>query len=146
MNRVSESPTGDGECSMRRPITQQALGDIARGYLAALDRLDLKGTLSYFAPDAIFIIQTAHRMVEGRDAIREMWTSLFGAHETMEHRLASIVIDEQAGRVATEQSFRGVHKDGEVETRYSAYVFEVDEQRKVKRVIVWIDGETPAGG
>lgn len=125
--------------------SRQELCDIARGYLAALDRLDLHSMLGFFATDADFIVQTAHATVHGVDAIRDMWASLFAAHESMEHRVTGIVVDERAGKVATEQAFTGRRVDGEIEERYSSYFFDVNAAGKLSRVIVWIDGETPAG-
>jgi uncharacterized protein (TIGR02246 family) len=126
-------------------ISGEELRDIAHGYLAALDRLDLDGMLAFFAPDATFLVQSARAVVEGRDAIREMWASLFAAHESMVHRVTNIVVDDHAGKVATEQAFTGRRVDGEIELRCSCYFFDVSAARKLTRVIVWIDGETPAG-
>lgn len=120
------------------------LGDAARNYLRALDRLDLETVSSAFADDADFIVQSANLEVRGRTAIREMWDSFFRSHDSMEHRILGVVIDDQQRRVATEQAFTGVLKGGETESRHSVYIFDVDDTGRFSRAIVWIDGETPA--
>ena len=125
-------------------VERDALEARARGFLAALDRLDLAGALAFFAPDAVFTIQTAHQEFSGTDQIEGLWRHVLGAHAAMRHAVTNVVVDERDGQVATEQSFRGELRMGAVEERRSVYVFELDERGACTRAIVWIDGVTPA--
>ena len=116
----------------------------ARDYLAALDRLDLGAALAFFAADAVFTIQSAHQVFEGLEEIERLWSEVLGAHAEMRHTVTNVVVDERARKVVTEQTFRGKLGTGVVEERNSVYVFEFDEAGVFSRVIVWIDGATPA--
>jgi hypothetical protein len=124
--------------------TRDRLVAQARGYMAALDRLDTDAVCGYFAKDAELIVQTGGIGVRGLPAIRELWTTFFATHTSMTHRIARVVVDPIARKVATEQAFTGVLAGGTVEERYSAYFFDFDRKNVFTRVIVWIDGETPA--
>jgi hypothetical protein len=125
-------------------VGRDELIDLARGYLDALDRLDLDDTLAYFADEAVLTIQSARQEFAGKEAIGQLWRQVLGAHSAMRHRVTNVVVDERAGKIATELSFRGDLAAGGVEERHSIYVFEVDEHGGLSRVIVWIDGATPA--
>jgi ketosteroid isomerase-like protein len=127
-------------------MTRADLEAAVRSYLSALDRLDLDATIAHFAQNATLTVQSAHLTVRGKGELTDLWRGLFDAHAGMSHELANVVVDEPARKVATEQSFAGRLHDGTVERRYSAYIFELDEHGRFSRVMVWIDGETPAGG
>lgn len=115
----------------------------ARTYMAAIDRQDSAAVCAHFAPDAELVVQTGGITVRGLGEIRAMWASFFETHERMTHRITNAVADPEARKVATEQDFTGVLRDGTLEERTSAYFFEFDERDALTRVIVWIDGETP---
>jgi ketosteroid isomerase-like protein len=125
-------------------MTRERLTNAAREFLAALDRLDLDAALGFFAPDAVFTIQSAQQEFVGKEQIRKLWSEVLGAHTTMRHTVTNVVVDEQAGKVVTEQTFHGELASGSAEERRSIYVFEVDGSGSFSRVIVWIDGATPA--
>jgi ketosteroid isomerase-like protein len=123
--------------------TRDRLETQALGYMAALDRFDHDAVCAFFADDAELIVQTGGITVRGVAAIRELWDMIFAMHERMAHRIAAVVVDPIARKVATEQTFTGVLNDGTVEERHSAYFFDFDDRDAFTRVIVWIDGETP---
>lgn len=125
-------------------MNREALVTAARDYLGALDRLDLTAAVRFFATDAVFTIQSAHQVFEGLDEIERLWSEVLGAHSAMRHTVTNVVADESARKVVTEQTFRGELATGVVEERHSVYVFELDEAGLFSRVIVWIDGATPA--
>jgi ketosteroid isomerase-like protein len=125
-------------------MARHELTDLARGYLEALDRLDVDATLDFFADDAVFTIQSSRQELTGKEAIGTLWREVLGAHSAMRHRITNVVVDERERKVATELSFQGVLAAGDVEERNSIYVFEVGEHGRFSRVIVWIDGPTPA--
>ena len=125
-------------------MNREELVGTARGYLAALDRLDLRAVLGFFATDAAFTIQSAHQVFEGLEEIERLWSEVLGAHAGMRHTVTNVVVDEPARKVVTEQTFRGELGTGVVEERHSIYVFEFDDAGVFSRVIVWIDGATPA--
>lgn len=125
-------------------MTRGQLESAARNYLAAIDGCDLDRVAAHFAEDAIFTIQTDHQIFEGRESIRLLWAGLFEAHDRLEHRVTSIVVDPAVQKVATEQTFVGIRRDGAREERCSAYHFDVGSDGRFTRAIVWIDGETPS--
>jgi ketosteroid isomerase-like protein len=126
-------------------MTRDELESVVRGYLIELDALDLEAVAKRFSDDAAFIVQTGHVTLHGRDQIRDLWQGLFAAHERMEHRVAAVVADPETRKVATEQSFVGLRRDGTREERHSVYLFDIADDGRFTRVIVWIDGETPEG-
>ena len=125
-------------------MTREDLADRAHAYLAALDRLDLEAVLGFFSDEASLAIRTAHREFVGREEIRGLWSEILSAHSRMRHAVKDTVVDEDARKVVTVQSFRGELASGGIEERCSVYVFELDEHGVFSRVAVWIDGATPA--
>ena len=130
---------------MTGELGRAELESAVRGYLEALDRLDVDLTLEYFAPTAGFVIQSDHTAHDGVDAVGEMWRHVFSAHSTMRHEITNLIVDDESQCVVTEQKFTGWLQGGGVMERYSIYVFEFDESGRFRRVAVWIDGETPGG-
>lgn len=124
-------------------MTRAELEATARGYLADLDALDLDRVVARFAPEATFLIQSGHVTLQGVEAIRNLWDGVLREHEWMEHRVTAVVADTETRKVATEQAFVGVRRDGTREERRSVYIFDVADDGRFTRTIVWIDGETP---
>lgn len=127
-------------------VGRQALAAVALDYLAALDRLDLDAVTGFFAEDASLSVPTGDLVAEGAAAIRALWESFFRSHTGMEHRVTNLVVDTAERKVATEQRFTGVLRDGGIEQRTSAYFFELGPDDRFARVTAWIDRETPRRG
>jgi maleamate amidohydrolase len=123
-----------------------SLEGTARSYLAALDRLDLEGTMACFADGASFGIGSDGTQLRGREPIRAMWDGILGAHRAMTHEVTDIAVDAERGKVMTRQSFHGWEADGNETERASAYLFTVDPDLRFTDVQVWIDGSTPGTG
>jgi len=85
------------QCSLNR--TQ--LVDLAiHRYFASVDRKDLPAVLDCFHDNALFTIQTAHTVHEGKEGLRRMFTDFFGAFRTIVHRDFTCTVDENNGRIA----------------------------------------------
>lgn len=68
------------------------------GYLAALDRLSIADVMRFFAPTALFIVQTSGICIQGASAIKSLWNSFFETHESMRHAITSVIVDEDNRR------------------------------------------------
>jgi len=128
---------------MSGAVDREALERAARGFLAALDRLDLEATVASFTADAVFEIGSDGTRLEGRGAIGAMWEEVLGAHAGMTHTVTDLIVDERRRAVATRQEFRGWSPDGGETVRSSAYHFAFDDELRLTAVGVWIDGATP---
>ncbi len=71
---------------MTRTTDDIRLITLAERYFAAVDRMDLSGTLACFAPDARFTIATYNTVYQGRDTeIRSMFERLFTRYAKVWH-------------------------------------------------------------
>ena len=97
--------------------------------------------LEHFADDATLTASTDATFA-GADEIRRMFADFFAASNTIRHEILNIVVEEAAGKVATEQSYVGELKDGTVNDMHNCNFFDFDEGR-FKRVIIWMAGTSP---
>ena len=93
--------------------------------------------------DATLTVQTDHVTFNGADEIRRMFTDFFGASVSIRHEIRNIVVEEAAGKVATEQGYIGELKDGSSNDMHNCNFFDFDEAGKFKRVIIWMAGTNP---
>ena len=77
------------------------------------------------------------------DEIRRMFADFFAASNTIRHEILNIVVEEAAGKVATEQSYVGELKDGTVNDMHNCNFFDFDADGRFKRVIIWMAGTSP---
>lgn len=119
------------------------LRDAPAAYFAAVDRKDLRSTLDFFADDATFTVQSAGLTFAGKDEIEGMFSTFFDDYAVIRHGITNLVVDEIAGRAATEQTCPHVRTDGAPETVTTCNVFEVDAHGRFSRVVVWIDAASP---
>lgn len=112
-------------------------------YFAAVDRKDLRSTLDFFAADATFTVQSAGLTFAGKDEIEGMFSTFFDDYAVIRHRITNLVVDETAGKAATEQTCPHVRTDGAPETVTTCNVFEFDPDGAFSRVVVWIDAASP---
>ena len=123
--------------------TREALVAAPQTYFDAVDAMDLDGVLSHFADDATLTVQTDHVTFAGADEIRRMFADFFGASATIRHEIRNIVVEEAAGKVATEQGYSGELKDGSQNDMHNCNFFDFDAEGKFKRVIIWMAGTNP---
>jgi ketosteroid isomerase-like protein len=117
------------------------LAAIPASYFRAVDSLDLDSVLEHFAEDATLIVQTARVTFSGHDEIARMFTGFFADWDSMVHDIMNIVVEPGAGKVATEQHVDLV-RDGTTRM-HNCNFFDVNEEGKFSRVIIWMDGTNP---
>ncbi len=105
--------------------TRGALAAAPRTYFDAVDAMDVDKVLTHFADDATLTVQTDHVTFDGADEIR------------------NTVVEEAAGKVATEQGYIGELKDGSKNDMHNCNFFDFDADGKFKRVIIWMAGTNP---
>jgi uncharacterized protein (TIGR02246 family) len=125
------------------PWTREALAAAPRTYFDAVDAMDVDAVLAHFAEDATLTVQTDHQTFAGAEEIRRMFTDFFDASVTIRHEMRNIVVEEQAGKVATEQGYIGELKDGNKNDMHNCNFFTFDEAGKFARVIIWMAGTNP---
>jgi len=124
-------------------LTREALAAAPKTYFDAVDAMDLDGVLAHFAADATLTVQTDHVTFDGADEIRRMFSDFFEASVTIRHEIRNIVIEESAGKVATEQGYIGELKDGSMNDMHNCNFFDFDSNGKFSRVIIWMAGTNP---
>ena len=123
--------------------TREALAAAPQTYFDAVDAMDVDAVLSHFADDATLTVQTDHVTFSGAGEIRRMFTDFFDASVTIRHELRNVVVEEGAGKVATEQGYIGELKDGSRNDMHNCNFFSFDESGKFTRVIIWMAGTNP---
>ena len=123
--------------------TREALAAAPQTYFDAVDAMDVDAILAHFADDATLTVQTDHVTFTGADEIRRMFDDFIGASVTIRHEIRNIVVEEAAGKVATEQGYIGELKDGTQNDMHNCNFFDVDADGKFKRVIIWMAGTNP---
>jgi ketosteroid isomerase-like protein len=123
--------------------TREALAAAPQTYFAAVDAMDVDTVLAHFADDATLTVQTDHVTFAGAAEIRRMFTDFFDASASIRHEIRNIVVEEAAGKVATEQGYIGELKDGSKNDMHNCNFFDFDADGKFKRVIIWMAGTNP---
>jgi uncharacterized protein (TIGR02246 family) len=123
--------------------TREALAAAPQTYFDAVDAMDVDGVLAHFADDATLTVQTDHVTFAGADEIRRMFTDFCGNSVSIFHEIKNIVIEPDARKVATEQSYIGELKDGTKNDMHNCNFFDFDADGKFKRVIIWMAGTNP---
>ena len=117
------------------------LAELPASYFRAVDSLDPDAVLAHFAEDATLTVQTAHVTFSGTAEIRRMFVDFFADWESMVHNISNLVVDDANGKVATEQI---VDLNGENSTTmHNCNFFDVNDEGKFSRVIIWMDGTNP---
>jgi ketosteroid isomerase-like protein len=119
----------------------RTIGEKPLAYFKAVDSLDPDAVLAHFADDATLTVQTAHVTFTGTDEIRRMFVDFFSEWDSMVHTVTNLVVDVEAGTVATEQ-----HVDlvaGETTKMHNCNFFTVNDAGEFSRVIIWMDGANP---
>jgi ketosteroid isomerase-like protein len=121
--------------------TARRLADAPAAYFKDVDALDVDAVLSHFAETATLTVQTDHVTFSGTDEIRQMFAGFFADWDSMVHTITNLVVDGEAGKVATEQHVT-LRRNGATEM-HNCNFFDVGEDGKFRRVIIWMDGANP---
>ena len=126
-----------------QPLTHDQLAALPDSYFKAVDAKDVDAILSHFADDAVLIVQTDHARFEGAEEIRRMFADFCGASVSIFHEIKNIVVEPEARKVATEQSYIGELVDGTKNDMHNCNFFDFDADGKFSRVIIWMAGTNP---
>ena len=123
--------------------SREALAAAPQTYFDAVDAQDVDAVLAHFADDATLTVQTDHVTFDGAAEIRRMFTDFCGSSTSIFHEIKNIVVEPEAGKVATEQSYIGELADGTKNDMHNCNFFDVDAEGKFSRVIIWMAGTNP---
>jgi ketosteroid isomerase-like protein len=121
--------------------TARQLAEVPASYFKAVDALDVDAVLTHFAETATLTVQTAHVTFSGPEEIRRMFTGFFADWDSMVHTITNLVVDPENGKVATEQHVT-LQRNGSTEM-HNCNFFDVGDDGKFTRVIIWMDGANP---
>ena len=123
--------------------TREALAAAPQTYFDAVDAMDVDAVLAHFAHDATLTVQTDHVTFTGADEIRRMFTDFFEASTTIRHEIRNIVVEEDRGKVATEQGYIGDLADGSHNDMHNCNFFDINPDGKIQRMVSWMAGTNP---
>jgi ketosteroid isomerase-like protein len=126
-----------------QPLTRDQLAAQPDSYFKAVDVKDIDRILSHFADDATLTVQTDHTVFSGADEIRRMFVDFCDNSVSIFHEIKNIVVEPEAGKIATEQSYIGELGDGTKNDMHNCNFFDVDADGKFTRVIIWMAGSNP---
>ena len=124
-------------------LTRDKLAALPASYFKAVDAKDVDGVVSHFADDATLTVQTDHVTFTGAAEIRRMFTDFLANSPQVRHEITNIVVEEAAGKVATEQNYVGELADGTKNDMHNCNFFDIGPDGKFRRVIIWMAGTNP---
>ena len=124
-------------------LSREQLAALPASYFRAVDAKDVDAILAHFADDCVMTVQTAGAVFSGADEIRRMFTDFCAGSISIFHEIRNIVVEPDAGKVATEQSYIGELADGTKNDMHNCNFFDVDAEGKFSRVIIWMAGTNP---
>lgn len=124
-------------------LTRDQLAALPDSYFKAVDDGDVDAILAHFADDATLTVQTDQVTFDGAEEIRRMFADFVGNSTSIFHEIKNIVVEPEAGKVATEQSYIGELKDGTKNDMHNCNFFDVGADGKFTRVIIWMAGSNP---
>ncbi|KAH8700775.1 hypothetical protein BGW36DRAFT_357421 [Talaromyces proteolyticus] len=127
----------------RPPLTHSDLCVLAHKYFQAVDTRDIDTIVSFFAPDAMLRVYTDNVTYHGAVEIRGMFTGFVNNSKTIFHDIKNIIVDPVTRRVAIEQRYTGELIDGTRNDMDNCNFFDVDEDGKFTRVLIWMSGTNP---
>ena len=126
-----------------QPLTRDQLAALPDSYFKAVDAKDVDAIMSHFADDATLTVQTDHAVFEGAAEIRRMFDDFCGNSVSIFHEVKNIVVEPDAGKVATEQSYIGELSDGTKSDMHNCNFFDINADGQFTRVIIWMAGTNP---
>jgi ketosteroid isomerase-like protein len=124
-------------------LTRDQLAALPTSYFKAVDAKDVDAIVAHFADDATLTVQTDHVTFNGASEIRRMFADFVGNSSSIFHEIRNIVVEEAAGKVATEQGYIGELADGTRNDMHNCNFFDVGPDGKFTRVIIWMAGTNP---
>jgi uncharacterized protein (TIGR02246 family) len=124
-------------------LTRDQLAALPASYFQAVDAQDVDAILTHFADDATLTVQSDHVTFHGASEIRRMFTDFIANSTSIFHEIRNIVVEEAAGKVATEQGYIGDLTDGTHNDMHNCNFFDVGPDGKFTRVIIWMAGNNP---
>lgn len=124
-------------------LTRDQMAALPASYFKAVDAKDVDAIVAHFADDATLTVQTDHVTFNGTSEIRRMFTDFVGNSSSIFHEIRNIVVEEAAGKVATEQGYIGELADGTRNDMHNCNFFDVGPDGKFTRVIIWMAGTNP---
>jgi len=125
------------------PLTREQLAALPDSYFKAVDAKDVDAIVAHFADDATLTVQTDLVTWTGSDEIRRMFTDFTEGSVSIFHEIKNIVVEPEAGKVATEQSYIGELNDGTRNDMHNCNFFDIGPDGKFTRVIIWMAGTNP---
>jgi ketosteroid isomerase-like protein len=125
------------------PLTREQLAALPDSYFKAVDAKDVDAIMSHFADDATLTVQTDHEVFEGAAEIRRMFDDFCGNSVSIFHEVKNIVVEPDARKVATEQSYIGELSDGAKNDMHNCNFFDINADGQFTRVIIWMAGTNP---
>jgi ketosteroid isomerase-like protein len=124
-------------------LTREQLAALPASYFKAVDAKDVDAILAHFADHATLTVQTDHAVFDGSEEIRRMFADFCENSVSIFHEIKNIVIEPEAGKVATEQSYIGELRDGTKNDMHNCNFFDIGADGKFTRVIIWMAGTNP---
>lgn len=124
-------------------LTRDQLAKLPVTYFKAVDDQDVDAILEHFASDATLTVQTDNVTFTGSDEIRRMFSDFIAGSVSIFHEIKNIVVEPDARKVATEQSYIGELLDGSKNDMHNCNFFDVDADGRFSRVIIWMAGTNP---
>jgi len=124
-------------------LSRDQLAALPDSYFKAVDAKDVDAILSHFADDCVMTVQTAGAVFTGAEEIRRMFTDFCASSVSIFHEIKNVVVEPEAGKVATEQSYIGELNDGTKNDMHNCNFFDVDADGKISRMIIWMAGTNP---
>ena len=122
-------------------MDRAALIRSVEGYFAAVDRMDLAGTLAYLSPDVVFTVANFDVRHVGRDTeVRGMFERLFARYARVWHGDFDHV-GEPPDRLACRFRVENTAFDGSVERKNNANFFRARADGLFDEVVVFMSGE-----
>ena len=125
------------------PLSREQLAAVPDSYFKAVDAKDVDGIMAHFADDATLTVQTDQAVFEGAAEIRRMFTDFCDNSVSIFHEIKNIVVEPEAGKVATEQSYIGELVDGTKNDMHNCNFFDINADGRFTRVIIWMAGTNP---
>jgi ketosteroid isomerase-like protein len=137
------STRGEFMATQTVPLSREQLAAIPDSYFKAVDAKDVDAIMSHFADDATLTVQTDQAVFDGAAEIRRMFIDFCDNSVSIFHEIKNIVVEPEAGKVATEQSYIGELVDGTKNDMHNCNFFDIDADGRFTRVIIWMAGTNP---
>src|SRR5919201_2119099 len=137
------STRGGSMATKTVPLSREQLAALPGTYFKAVDAKDVDAIMLHFADDATLIVQTDQAVFDGAPEIRRMFTDFCDNSVSIFHEIKNIVVEPEAGKIATEQSYIGELTDGTKNDMHNCNFFDIDADGKFSRVIIWMAGTNP---